>query len=115
MSKELILHVISEDEWKKEKNDAYLYPESLKTVGFIHCATREQILKSVEFLYRENVNLKLLCIDSDRVKAKVVYEDLHKTGDAFPHIYGALNLNAVVDVVDFKPNEKGIFVIPSFV
>lgn len=113
--KAVIMHVISGDEWAKEKNNAYLYPDSLKTEGFIHCATSEQILGAVEFLYKEKVDLKLLVIDPDLVTAKIIYEDLHQTRDAFPHIYGPLNISAVVDVLDFEPNERGVFEISNFV
>jgi uncharacterized protein (DUF952 family) len=109
----VILHIISEGEWDKVKNENYYFPDSLKKEGFIHCATSDQILSLVEFIYKEKVNRKVLYIDSDKLTAKVVYEDLHKTGKTFPHIYGALNLNAVVKVVDFKPTENGIFELPS--
>lgn len=112
-NEKLIVHIISEDEWNKAKNNQYYYPESLKTEGFIHCATEEQIVGSVEFIYKEKINLKLLYIDPDKVTPKIIYEDLHKTGGSFPHIYGALNLNSVVRVVDFKPNSKGVFELPK--
>ncbi len=113
MEKEnVILHIISEGEWEKVKNENYYFPDSLKTEGFIHCATKDQILNLVEFIYKENVNFKLLYIDPDKLTAKLVYEDLRKTGKSFPHIYGALNLSAITKVVDFKPTPSGTFELP---
>lgn len=112
--KDIIMHLIPNDEWNKQRNNAYLYPDSLKTEGFIHCATRDQVMGAIEFLYKEKIDLKLLCIDTNLVNAQIVYEDLYKTGEDFPHIYGALDRNAVIEVIDFKPNERGIFEIPVF-
>lgn len=112
--KKIIMHLIPGDEWTKQRNNAFLYPDSLKTEGFIHCATRDQIMGALEFLYKEKVDLNLLCIDADLVNAQIVYEDLYKTGEDFPHIYGALNRNAVIEVIDFKPNERGVFEIPVY-
>jgi uncharacterized protein (DUF952 family) len=47
------------------------------------------------------------------VEAQIVYEDLYETGKQYPHIYGALNLDAVVDVLDFAPNLDGEFTLPD--
>jgi uncharacterized protein (DUF952 family) len=33
------------------------------------------------------------------VKPEIRYEDLYDAGQEFPHIYGPLNLDAVVDVL----------------
>jgi uncharacterized protein (DUF952 family) len=33
-------------------------------------------------------------------------------GDEFPHIYGALNLDAVVQAIDFEPTAQG-FSLPT--
>lgn len=105
----VILHIIPAEEWDRVKEQQFYFSDRLKTEGFIRCATREQVLNAVEFIYKEKISLKLLYIDSQRVEAPIVYEDVYKTGEKFPHIYGALNLNAVIKVVDFKPNENGAF------
>ncbi len=31
----------------------------------------------------------------------------------FPHIYGPINLDAVIQVLDFEPDENGDFTLPT--
>jgi len=57
-------------------------------------------------------NLLLLCIDAEKVKAKIVYEDTANTGMLFPHIYGPLNLDSVFRVMALKPSMDGTFDLP---
>lgn len=109
-----ILHIIPEEEWKKEKDKSFYFPDSLRKEGFIHCSTRDQVLDVVHFLYKEKINHKILCINPHLVKAQIIYEDLYNMGKKFPHIYGALNLDAVEQVIDLLPNERGEFDLPEF-
>lgn len=109
----VILHIIKEEEWNRVKHSNFYHPDSLKKEGFIHCATKEQLMRAVEFVYKEPIKQKVLYIDAEKVKPEIVYEDVHNTGEVFPHIYGALNLDAVNKVVDFSPNEAGAFELPA--
>ena len=51
-----------------------------------------------------------LLIDEARVSAEVRWEEAD--GHRFPHIYGPLNLDAVVDVVRLPRDEAGKFLPP---
>jgi len=52
-----------------------------------------------------------LRIDPARVTSEV--RDEPSGGDVFPHIYGSLNLDAVVEVMVFAPGADGRFVGPA--
>lgn len=54
----------------------------------------------------------MLCIEPQRVRAEIRYENTSGGEELFPHIYGALNLDAVIQVVALKPNKDGTFSIP---
>ena len=36
-------------------------------------------------------------------------------GTHYPHLYGQLNVDAVVGVMDFEPDEEGFFHLPEIV
>ena len=55
--------------------------------------------------------LLLLVIDPDRVEHEIREE---QSGDElFPHIYGPLNVDAVVEARPFPPNADGTFTAPA--
>ncbi|QOR64715.1 DUF952 domain-containing protein [Cytobacillus suaedae] len=109
----MILHIIELETWLKAKNEGMYTPSSIEDEGFIHCSTKEQVLEVANFLYKGQEDLVLLCIDSTKVKAEIVYEDLYETGKLYPHIYGGLNVDAVENVVKFLPTSDGTFILPK--
>ena len=109
-----ILHITRRVDWETAVTTPPYRADSLTTEGFIHCSTAAQVLGPANEFYRGQTDLVLLVIDSDKTKAEIVYEDCYETGQQFPHIYGPLNLDAVVKVVDFPPNADGSFSLPDF-
>ena len=64
--------------------------------AFIHLSLERQWRATRDRFFREVGDLVLLVIDPGRLVAEVRYE--HADGDEFPHLYGPLNLDAVVEV-----------------
>lgn len=48
----------------------------------------------------------LLIIDSDKITAAVIWEDLRNCGDKFPHIYGLLSKYAIINILPHIRNHK---------
>lgn len=109
----MILHIIEKENWIKVKNEEVYAPSSLDDEGFVHCSTKEQVLGVANDFFKGHSDLLLLCIDPNKVHAKIVYEDLYETGKLFPHIYGPLNIEAVSKVIAFKPTDDGSFQLPA--
>lgn len=110
----MILHIIENEEWFKAKELGIYMPQSLKTEGFIHCSTIEQSLEVANLFFEGYKNLLILCIDPAKLEPKYVYEDLIQSGKLYPHIYGPLNIDAVIKVVEFPLDNNGKFnVIPE--
>lgn len=108
----MILHIAHRDEWAAAQAAGDYRADSLATEGFIHCSTPEQVLIPANERFQGQTGLLLLVIDPDRLAAELVYEDCYETGTAFPHIYGPLNLDAVVRAVPFPPGPDGRFSLP---
>ena len=106
----MILHITTRELWQTAV-DTYI-PESFSADGFIHCSTIEQVLTPANEMFRGQTDLILLCINEEKVQAPVMYEDCYDTGRRYPHIYGPLNKDAIVRIVNFPANEDGSFSLP---
>jgi uncharacterized protein (DUF952 family) len=110
-----ILHITTRAAWESAKLGGAYEAPSLTTEGFIHCSTLQQVVATANAFFRGARDLVLLVIDEASVTAHVKHEPPAEGGrsDAlFPHLYGPLNLDAVVRVADFPPNADGSFSLP---
>jgi len=115
-----ILHLTSNAAWLASVMEGHYVPESLSTEGFIHCSTVSQIVGVANTFYRGWRELVLLVIDPSKLRAELKWEPpaepepTHaREGELFPHIYGALNPDAVVKVLPFEPDAEGLFSLPQ--
>ncbi|EKQ69032.1 hypothetical protein OsccyDRAFT_1639 [Leptolyngbyaceae cyanobacterium JSC-12] len=108
----LVFHITPRSHWQQAQPLGEYQATSLDSEGFIHCSTASQVVRVANLFYQGQTDLVLLCIDVDRVQPELRY-DVVETGEQFPHIYGALNLDAVVQVVEFEPNADGWFELPA--
>jgi glutathione S-transferase len=76
---------------------------SLADVGFIHCSFEHQVAATAERFYAGRDDVVLLCIDEQQLDHELRCEDLVGGGEAFPHLYGPLSLDAVVEVRSWPP------------
>ncbi|MGI8503894.1 MAG: DUF952 domain-containing protein [Hassallia sp.] len=106
----IILHITRRGEWEKAKVSGFYRGDTLDFEGFIHCSTLTQVIKVANLRFRSQRDLVVLCIDSEKVEAEIRYEGVE---DLFPHVYGALNVDAVLKVVEFASGEDGFFELPQ--
>ena len=53
--------------------------------------------------------LVLICLDENKLEAKVRYEDGDNCGREYPHVYGMINNDAVIAVLPFIKDKDGIW------
>lgn len=112
-NEQIIFHILPADEWQKAKENGVYKPNSLEAEGFIHCSTRAQVIQTANNYFKGQSNLMLLWIDAEKVHFTIRYEDLMGEGKLFPHLYGQLNLDAVVRASTFNSGEDGGFIFPT--
>ena len=108
----IILHITKQENWMEAKRTGEYIAGSLSKQGFIHCSTSEQVIPVANFLFRGQQGLVLLCIDEARLDAEVKHENLEGGQKLFPHVYGPIPCDAVVDVLQFPPSDDGTFSLP---
>ncbi len=109
-----LLKITTPQQWAEAQAVGEYLDPSLESEGFIHLSTPDQVLIPANERYAGQQGLILLLIERDRLTSPLVFEDSYRTGMAFPHVYGPLNLDAVVGQVDFPPDDDGTFTLPSF-
>jgi uncharacterized protein (DUF952 family) len=96
----IIYHITTKEAWNQAiQNGAYITP-SLNEEGFIHCSQENQIAGVLDRYFSGKQDLMKLVIDTDKLNVKFIFEWSPSTSDTFPHVYGPINLDAVVEVVD---------------
>jgi len=109
----IIFHIARRDAWANRAVVGSYHPEMFSIDGFIHCSTRDQVIKVADARFRGQTGLVLLYIDTDKVTAPIRYENLEGGRELFPHIYGEINTDAVAQVVEFEPGADGYFRFPT--
>lgn len=107
-----ILHITQRHEWEQAKNLGIYRSNTLDSEGFIHCSTLIQLLGSANRFFKNQTDLVILKIDIDRVTPEIRYEGAD-SNNLFPHIYGALNVDAVIGSIDLESHPDGSFFLPS--
>lgn len=104
-----IFHLALQDAWR-EAVDAGTYTVStlgldLADVGFIHCSQDSQLAGVHERFYVGVTEpLVLLSIDTGRLTSPWQLDPVEGQPLPFPHIYGPLNVEAVVEAEPFTPS-----------
>ena len=94
----LIYHITTTAEWKTAQEAGEYSSPALNEEGFIHCSEKEQVEDIKERFYPNTNDLVLLTIDTEKLESQLIFEWSPSVEQTFPHIYGPINLLAVIDV-----------------
>jgi uncharacterized protein (DUF952 family)/GNAT superfamily N-acetyltransferase len=116
----VILHLLSRKSWDEAQARGQLIAPSVATEGFAHCSTEYQMVDVANKYYRGSNDMVLLNIDPTKLTSVLSFEPpAHLDGSPalpheplFPHIYGPINLDAVIEVIDFPCDKQGEFIAP---
>jgi uncharacterized protein (DUF952 family) len=91
-----IYHITTELGWETARRAGAYAADTLESEGFIHCSTAEQWPRVLRERFAGRDHLVLLEIDPERAGADVRWENLEGGEEPFPHLYGPLDIGAVV-------------------
>ncbi len=121
---DIILHIIPREQWANLQGQPEYEGDTLKSEGFIHFSTPLQVVIVANARFKGHTGLQLLVVDPSKLNAELKYEPPYETNpdgaiaaqtrdQLFPHLFGPLNLDAVIRAVDFEPGEDGFFSLPD--
>jgi uncharacterized protein (DUF952 family) len=96
----MIYHVTTKENWQNAIAKGFYEAPSLHTEGFIHNSTAAQVQGVLARYYAGQTNLVLLHIEETKLMAELKYELAPSVNEEFPHVFGVINLDAVVKVED---------------
>ena len=102
----IIYHLTTEQEWQQAREKGHYESTSLVEEGFIHCSEERQISGVLERYFSGKKQLVKLVIETDRLTSPLYYDWSPSIEDTFPHIYGPINLDAVIAVEEIRSLKK---------
>lgn len=99
---DIIYHVTTKQEWNAALQNGFYEAPSLAAEGFIHCSKAEQVVGVLKRYFKVQTNLVKLVIDVNKLTSKLQYDFSPSVNEKFPHVYGTINVEAVIDIVELN-------------
>lgn len=84
--------------WSVALKQGFFETDALQSEGFIHACTDSQLTIVMKKFYDNIENCVILHVNESKLLPKVIYELSPTFNEAFPHIYGTVNIDAVENV-----------------
>ena len=109
----MIFHLTSETVWHRALAEGRFTPPAADlSDGFLHFSTAGQLRESAERHARDRADLCLICVDETVLGADLKWE-VSRNGQEFPHLYGSLPMQAVIDTRAIALDADGVPIIPD--
>jgi len=91
-----IFHIAQQTELLLAQQSGRYVCDSLSYEGFIHCCLETQLQGVIDRYFQDTTGQVVLCLDPALLQAECRYENTVGGDEEFPHIYGPINLDAIV-------------------
>ena len=113
MSEKTIYHVCETAAWQEAQADGiYTGSTDDRRDGFMHFSTFAQVRTSVAIHRARQAGLTMLLVASDKLGPALKWE-ASRGGQLFPHLYGDLPMDAVIEAVDLPLGPDGMHRFPD--
>ncbi len=96
----MIYHITTQQNWENAQKNSFYTAESLQIEGFIHCSTHAQVGATLERFFKNVENVIVLEMDEQKLISPLKYERATDIDQDFPHIFGNINLDAVIKILN---------------
>ena len=104
-----IFHLVPAADWAAAQGMDEYAAESLEPEGFIHCSKdHPQVVEVANRLFSGRDDMLALELDVDRLVSPIK-DEAARSGTVYPHIYGMINTDAVIEVLGLTTGEDGQF------
>jgi uncharacterized protein (DUF952 family) len=104
----VIFHLAAREDWERASRDGVYTAASLYGDGFVGYATATQHAAVAGARFAGRGDLVLLLIDTDKLTSPLRFEQTG-AGEAFPHVFGPVDLDAVFEAAPYRPGPNGRF------
>ena len=110
----VIYHLTPASRWNSWPKDQLYFPSAYDVDGFIHCTAGDELMIDVAIRFCRSIpgDFVLLFVDIDKLDptaSPVKWEKATDIDALFPHIYGGINHEAVVNVQQMQRSKDGTF------
>lgn len=94
----MIYHVTTKSQWEEAVSIGFYEVESLQKEGFIHMSKIGQVEGVLKRYYQNVPDLVLLHVEENKLTSEMKFELSPSVNQEFPHVFGPINIDAVVKV-----------------
>lgn len=109
LSDPFIYLLSSQKEYQQALSTGSLIRDSIEEEGFIHASPKSQLTRIANKYYTATEEPLILVVDKSKVTSPVKWEPA--TGGLYPHIYGPLNTDAIVEAQPIALNDNGKYAL----
>ena len=92
-----LYHIVMPSEWEYYKDQENYFSPTFEQEGFIHLSEKHQVAGVLSRYYVGVPEVLLLHLDKEKLHSEVVFEPA-PSQELFPHLYGAINKSAIIEV-----------------
>ncbi len=109
----MIYKITPASAWREaERQGVYRGSPDDNRDGFIHFSTASQVAETARKHYHGQTGLFLVAIDAEALGDALRWER-SRNDELFPHLYGELDLGAVVEILDLRARSDGGHDVPE--
>lgn len=108
-----LFKVVSKTTWQAAEREGVFRGVGIDVAdGFIHLSAAGQVVETVEKHFAGQTDLVLVSVDADALGETLKWEP-SRGGALFPHVYGEISIEAVIEVVALPRSDDGTHEFPD--